>query len=121
MTNITYFTEVKTLAKSIIDDCMNETENNLEEAMELINDSILHESIDGHMWIIYYSYNLEIIKQSDNEEYYLDNFGSESLEHSLREGGLNGLHQAIAFWAFYADVQEEINEQVTLIEEEEEA
>lgn len=77
---------------------------------ELLNDSILHETIDGSEYIIYNCYHLPIIQFSDNEDYYIDNFGSESLEHSLKEGGLSGLHCAIAFYALYADVSERMYE-----------
>ena len=53
-------------------------ENDKEEAEEYINDTLLHETIDGHQWVIYYAYNLDIIKYSGNAEYAVDNLGAEA-------------------------------------------
>jgi hypothetical protein len=88
-------------------DC--EQVNDKDELIELLNDSVLHEIVDGSEYIIYTAYHLPIIQHSDNDEYMLDNFGMESLAASL-EKGLSNLHMAIAFWALYADVQERIND-----------
>ena len=76
-----------------------------EAAEELINDSMLHETIDGHEWIIYNGYNLDVIKHRDNDDYMADNFGGDALAESLKSG-LSTLHCNIAFWCMYADVQE---------------
>ena len=86
------------------------TEERAEAVEEAINDSILHETIDGHEWIIYYSYNLDILQHSANEDYMIDNLGGAS--EVLESSGLQGLHQALAYWALYADVQEAIQEQL---------
>ena len=104
-----YWKEVKDIADIIVCEAMQDNDNDREAAEEDINDSRLHETIDGHQWIIYYSYNLDVIKYSDNEDYYSDNFGGEALASSLEEGGLDTLHCHIAFWALYADVQDMIN------------
>ena len=80
-----------------------------DQAEELIQDSLLHETIDGHQWIIYYSYNLDVIQYSDNEDYMVDYFGAECMADILKVKGLDDLHAAIAFWCMYADVQEELS------------
>lgn len=119
MTNITssqYWKEIQDLAVSIAEDAMSQCDDNREEAEELINDSLLHEAIDGHNWVIYYAYNLEVYQYSDNADYYIDNFGTDDAAHVLRNKGLTGLHQAIAFWALYADVQERIGEALDSVE-----
>jgi len=118
-TSYDYHTEVQALADSIAADCMAENDNDRKEAEELINETHLHETIDGHQWIIYNSYNLSVLQFSDNDEYMADNFGGDSLEAALKEG-LSNLHQALAFWALYADVQEKISDALDIIEEEEE-
>ena len=82
---------------------MERCDNDRDEAEELINDSLLRETIDGHEWIIYYSYNLDVIQHSDNEDYMIDNFGIDEAGFILKDKGLSGLHSAIAFWALYAD------------------
>jgi len=108
MNNQEYWTEVRDIAKTLIEEAMAEMDNDVDEAIELINDTLLHETIDGHQWVIYCSYNLDVIQHSDNADYYSDNFGAEQLAASLEEGGLSTLHCHIAFWALYADVQDAI-------------
>ena len=111
MTSFEYWKEVKDTAFTIIETAKNDYEcTTMEEIEEITNDTLLHETTDSHQWIIYYSYNLEILQHSGSKDYMLDNFGSEALAHALEEGGLNGLHQSLAAWAFYADVQEGIQE-----------
>ena len=108
LTNQEYWTEVKDLAKYLVKDALEQCDNDREQAEELLNDSLLHETIDGHQWVIYNAYNLPVIEHSDNEDYYSDNFGAEALQSSLEQGGLTTLHCHIAFWCLYADVQEAI-------------
>lgn len=103
-----YHEEIKDLAKSLAQEANVSTDGDI---FEYIRDNELdHEIIDGHQWIIYYSYNLDIIECSSNDEYMQDNLGDESLGHALKDGGLNGLHQAIAFYAMLADLNEALQE-----------
>ena len=108
-----YWTEINSLADSIACEAMQDNDSDIDAARDDIWDSRLHETIDGHQWVIYYSYNLDVIAHSDNDDYMVDNFGSEALEHSLKEGGLDGLHMAIAFWCMYADVADKIEDALT--------
>ena len=101
-----YYSEVNAIAEALVSEAMAEHDNDVEQAMDNINDSRLHETIDGHQWIIYHDYNLSIIEHSSNDDYMIDNMGLDSAGQALQSGGLNGLHQAIAFWALYADVYE---------------
>ena len=119
MSNITssqYWNEIQSMAVSIAEDAMLHCDNNRDDAEELINDSLLHETIDGHNWVIYYAYNLDVYQYSDNSDYYIDNFGGDDAAFVLKERGLDGLHQALAFWALYADVQEKIGEALDGVE-----
>ena len=112
MSNLTsneYWTEINSIAENMVEECMDECDNDREQAEELINDSRLHETIDGHQWVIYYAYSLDVISNSDNEDYYANNFGAESLAASLEQGGLDTLHTHIAFWCMYADVQDKLD------------
>ena len=113
-----YWKEIEELADSIACEAMADNDNDRAAAEEDIYDSRLHETIDGHQWVIYYSYNLDVIKYSDNADYYSDNFGAESLAASLEQGGLDALHCHIAFWCMYADVQERIEEALDTYESE---
>jgi hypothetical protein len=101
-----YWKEINEIAYTLVEESMDDCDNDKGCAEEQINDYRLHETIDGHQWVIYYGYNLDVIKQSDNEDYYNDNFGAESLATSLEQGGLDMLHCHIAFWCMYADVQD---------------
>ena len=119
MNNQEYWNEVNEIADSIACEAMQQCADSRqapsivrEDAEELINDSLLHETIDGHQWVIYYSYNLDVIKHSDNADYMQDNFGVEDIAASLESGGINGLHTAMAFWALYADVQDLISDKL---------
>ena len=112
MTNITsssqYWSEVQSLAVTIAEDAMAQCDNNRDEAEELINDSLLFETIGAHQWVIYNAYNLDVLQYSGNSDRYVDEFGVDDAAIVLKESGLNGLHQALAFWALYADVLERI-------------
>lgn len=83
-----------------------------DEIEELVNDSLLHETVDGSQYDIYYHYHLDIIKHSTNSDYALDHglLCGDSLASILKDSGLNSLHQTLAFYAMCADVQEEISE-----------
>ena len=105
ISNTEYWREVEDTVTNIVDEALDQTDT-LEEAEELINDSLLHETIDSHEWVIYYSYNLDVLQHSDNADYMTDNIGGES--EILKEKGIDGLHTALAYWALYADVQDRI-------------
>ena len=116
-----YWQEINNLANSIACEAMQDNDNNLDAAREDIFDSRLHETVDGHQWIIYYGYNLDVIGHSDNEDYYNDNFGAECLASSLERGGLSMLHCHIAFWAMYADICDKIEDALETYADEAEA
>lgn len=108
-----YKTEIESLAKSIVEEVLEgnfngETTDDM-EVRDIINDTALHETIDGHQWIIYTGYNIDVIKNSDNESYAADNFGGEYLADVLKNNGYDQLNTTIAFWCMYADVIEEIH------------
>ena len=113
-----YWAEVESIAENMVDEEMSWNDNDRDVAEEAINDHTLHETIDGHQWVIYYAYNLDVIRHSDNEDYMNENFGSEALSSALESGGLNSLHTAIAFWALYADVSEKLEAAFDKYEEE---
>lgn len=112
MSNITsseYWNQVEAIARDIVSDAMELRDNDREQAEEFIQDILLHETIDGHQWIIYYAYSLDVIEHSLNEDYCVDNFGLDGLICNLKKS-LNDLHQNIAYWALYADVQDKLSE-----------
>ena len=127
MTNHEYWKEVRGTADSIACEALQSAkidnpeltdfEELKEAAEEIINDTLLHETIDGHQWVIYSNYNLDVIKNSDNQDYYVDNFGLEALGESAKSG-LDTLHCHLAFWCLYADVQDNLEEALNEYESE---
>jgi len=97
-----YFQEIAAIAAALVSDCMQECDNDKEQAKELINDNRLHETIDGHEWVIYYAYNLSVLTYSDNTEYGVEN---ELVALDSKTFSLSTFHSSLAFWAMYADVQ----------------
>lgn len=114
ITNSQYWVEVQALAESIVSEAANQVDCTTQDTFdrdqieELINDSLLHETIDGHKWVIYYAYNLDVLQHTDNAEYAVDNFGTEYVGEQLKKS-LSDLHVCLAFWALYADVQDHIS------------
>lgn len=118
ISNQEYWKEVIATAAAVVEQAIDglqwdNAEVDQDSIEERINDYVLHEQIDGHQWVIYNAYHLPIIQHSDNPDYAVDNFGAEFLAESLKQGGLDDLHQAIAFWCMYADVQGYINDAIT--------
>ena len=116
-----YYKEVAAIAAALVAECMQECDNDREAAEELINDIRLNETIDGHQWVIYYSYNLPVLQYSSNSEYMVDSMGVDCVGEILKESGLSGLHSALADWALYADVQEQLSTAFDDYETQEEA
>lgn len=114
ITSSQYWGEVSSLAASIVEQAAQDNDLDTAETfdrdqiMEYVNDTYLHETIDGHQWVIYYAYNLDVLKHSDNQDYMIDNLGTESAGESLKQG-LDTLHCHLAFWALYADVQDHLD------------
>ena len=117
ISNRDYWVEVRSIAAGIAEEAVEQAKDNdpdleqddvKEAAEEIINDTLLHETIDGHEWIIYTAYHLPILQWTDNADYMVDNLGG--ADDVLKSSGVDGLHQALAFWALYADVQECIDD-----------
>jgi hypothetical protein len=112
MNHIEYQEEISDLADIIIDEAIAELEPDelsVEEVQEKISDSLLHETIDGHQWIIYTHNHADIIRHSDNDEAYEDMYCNDDLGDLVKSHGLDHITMIIAFWAFYYDVQEVID------------
>ena len=87
-----YWTEVAELAKSI-------TAEAREHDREI--GDVLHETIDGHEWVIYTYMAQQVLVHSPNDGYAVEEFGIDAV---IQDGSLNW--SALAFGAMYADVSE---------------
>lgn len=65
---------------------------------------VLHETIDGHQWVIYNAYHFRILQHSRNDEAYFQEYGP------IEGGSLSDITTKLAFAAFYADVSEALPE-----------
>jgi hypothetical protein len=110
ITSSDYWSEISSIAESLATDAVNACDGDKDDALDKINDYMLHETVDGHQWVIYNAYNADVMRHSDNEDYYIDNFGTDDAGHVLKESGLSGLHNVIAFWCMYADVQDRLDD-----------
>lgn len=90
-----YFTECQAIARELVQECEGD-----EEQIQ----NRLHETIDGHQWIIYTYYNLQVLAHSKNENAYFDAFGK------LETEDFSSTMARLAFCALEADVHEEIPE-----------
>ena len=96
MERIEYEREIHSLAKHIA-----------EEAAEYDRDvsDVLHETIDGHKWVIYTAYNFDVLKWSENDNYAEHEFGPGAVRD---ERGMRW--DSMAYWAMHADVQNALAE-----------
>ena len=101
-----YNEEIRDLATSMVDEAMANNDNDSNAALEAIQEDVLHETIDGHQWVIYYAYNDDVLKYSDNDEAYQDCYDNESLGALVAEKGIDGVKPMMAYFAMYQDVSE---------------
>ena len=110
MTSHEYWKEVSDLASGITQECFDEFPEDQQAEIREDNDNDafrealyerLHETIDGHQWVIYTAYNFDILRHSPNNDYSVVNFGAEGVAN---EAGMNWGY--LAYGALYADVQE---------------
>ncbi len=124
MTTITekdYKDEVKASANYIVEQAVNDTRDNepdltgsdLKAAVsQRLYEYVIHEYVDGHEYVIYYCYHLDILQHSDNCDSALDEFGADMLADKLKDSGLDGLYQTLAYWAFYNDIHDLLGDEI---------
>ena len=109
ITDNEYWNTIRELAKEVIEE-VEIPENPLEEERGEIEEKIeevLHSTIDSHEWVIYTAYNFDVLKHSKNSGYALMEFGIGGV---LTDDRRAIRFDAMAFWAMYQDVMEEIQE-----------
>ncbi len=104
-----YFTECEDIAKTIAQECVTEAEGNRPDAEDLVHDK-LHEAIDGHQWIIYYSANDCVLRHTSNDEAWTNCYGAEDIGKLVIEKGMDGARTVQAFFAMEADVREYLSD-----------
>lgn len=105
ITQASYNEEIQDLATNLVEELMQEHDNDRDIAEEAAHDR-LHETIDGHQWVIYYAYNDEVLRFSDNDEAYQDVYCNEDLGALVADKGIDGVKPMMAYFAMYQDVSE---------------
>lgn len=112
MINIThkeYQEEIRNIAEYVHSEALEAHPEDEDDRNEFRYERV-NETVDGHMWIIYYAYNLSVLQHSGNEDTYQDVYGNDDLGYIIQEQGLKGLHSAIAYFAMVADINEAIDD-----------
>lgn len=98
MTRSEYRDEIESIANEIKDD--------IRENGGKVQD-LVHERCDSHQWVIYTSYNYDVLANSGNAECGVDE-GLVDANEAIKEGGLSRLTAQLACCAMMQDVSEEI-------------
>ena len=98
ITNREYFAEVTALAEAV---------HNVGREGSDYDDTcdpgdVLHELIDGHEWIIYTHYNLQVLRHSLNESALFDEMGPQTWDD------MRTMTAQLAWWALLTDVRDTI-------------
>ena len=94
-----YWSEISSIAENVKQD-VRENEGDVSDA--------LHEAIDGHQWVIYTGYNLDVLKHCSDESAGIDE-GLIDANAALAEGGLSRLTAQLAYCAMERDVYNELD------------
>jgi lysine/ornithine N-monooxygenase len=115
ITNQEYWNEVKATDETVVETAFDNMQYDgiesptIEQVYDSIFDNVLHETGDSHQWVIYTAYHLPVLQHTDNADYMVGNFGGDCVEQVVKESGVTGLHQAMAYWALYADIADQID------------
>jgi hypothetical protein len=95
-------TEYQNEIASIVEDIKDEIRENGGSMQDRV-----HESCNGHRWVIYTAYNYDVLANSNNAECGV-NDGLVDANEAIKEGGLSKLTAQLACCAMMQDVSEEL-------------
>lgn len=96
LTDSDYYGEIRQLARDLF------TEEDSRDLSERVT-----ENIDGHRWVIYYAYALDVLRISRNSDALFDSLGDDACNGV---SSLGELHSRAAYFALEADLWAEIYE-----------
>ena len=109
-TSTEYYREISDLADDLYSEALEQNDNDHDLAVEAIHDSLLHEVVDSHQWVIY-TYSNELVEQfSANAEAFKDVYNNESIGALVADQGLEALKPIIAYFAMHQDISDHLNE-----------
>lgn len=92
-----YWKEVEDLAKQVADECREHGTD---------RDDVLHETIDGHEWVIYHGKALcNVLAHTTSDDAAFDEMGDDVLHDCASAGEV---YSRLAFFALRADVAEKL-------------
>jgi hypothetical protein len=101
MTRNEYWDEIRSIRENLLDEWRDERGDTKDDPQDWLYER-LNQTIDGHQWIIYYSYNIDVLRFTDNRDAYYDQMG----EWPTSDTGLQGMLAAIAYQSMYQDVMD---------------
>jgi len=104
-----YQTEINELAHDIWNEALEQSDNDKDEAEELIHHYV-HEAVDGHQWVIYNCYHTQVLQHAINDTAYLDVYDDAALGELVKDKGVDGLHMTMTYFAMTQDIQDAIYE-----------
>ena len=109
-TSIEYHREICELADNLYSEALEQNDNDHDMAVDAIHDSLLHEVVDSHQWVIY-TYSNELVERfSANAEAFKDVYDNESIGALVADQGLDALKPIIAYFAMHQDISDRLNE-----------
>ncbi len=104
ITQSEYWAEIQSLAQGLIDEALEHgphgKEATADELRDHIHDAALHETIDGHQWVIYNWAHSYVLRHSPNDEVYFQDFGP------IEANSLSDVSVRCVFCAMERDVSE---------------
>lgn len=97
-----YWKEIRELAQDLAQDAASGENGHDDDAREWLHER-LHETCDGHEWVIYTYSSQCIVPHSRNDGYSAENFGAESV---VSDDGVNWA--ALAYGCLYGDISEQL-------------
>ena len=106
-----YQNEINEMAQDIWREALERSDNDEEDARELINDTI-HERVDGHQWVIYTHYHFDVLGHASDKDAYQDIYCDQMAGEYLANNGIDALTALVAFYAIKSDIIDVIYEQL---------
>ena len=114
ITQQSYTKEITDLAYDIATELLDEHDSR-EEAEEAAYDRI-HETVDGHEWVIY-TYQAGLVPDfSSNYDAYRDCYCNEDIGAIVSEKGLDAVKPVIAYFAMTQDISEQMEQAFDAVE-----
>ena len=104
ITRASYRKEIRDLASNILEEVFTDDPDQSDSDFDEAVRERVWETADGHQWIIYYHYNIEVLRYSDNDDALFMMYGPQSFD------GYQDALMKMANAAFYEDLSEAVGD-----------